>query len=133
MSLLGTSLDFLLSLQHAASHRPPLSLVTVSWYAITMMGRSGGSITEMPMRPSAIPEGSLIASIMSTGPGAKCHPLDDSECDSWHTFGLGVILMMPNDESVPIVYPLCKKHFHAYIDDVLFNRDVVWSDTRTED
>ena len=83
-------------------------------------------------RGGRIPEGAVIASVISVGT-AKCMPWDGSECDSWKTFGLGMIRYMNTGEMFPITQPLCKKHFHEYIDNVLFSNEIHWGNADTGD
>lgn len=82
-------------------------------------------------RGGRIPEGAVIASVISVGT-QQCRPFDAQECDSWKTFGLGIIRYLTTGEPIPVVHPLCKKHFHEYIDSVLFSNDTQWGNAAEE-
>ncbi len=82
-------------------------------------------------RGGRIPEGAVIATVISAGT-RKCQPFDGTECDSWKVFGLGVIRYLTTGDPVPVIHPLCKKHMHDYIDDVLFSKETSWGNAAEE-
>ena len=78
------------------------------------------------------PEGSMICQVVAVGT-RKCQPVV-GECDSWKTLGVTMVRIIEQDgEDMPFLEtrPLCKLHVHAYVDEVLFGKNV-WLDARED-